>query len=199
MLKEEKAALRRATMGVLRALEPAERASRSVAVTTRYAALPEWRDSREVLGYFPMSVEVDVLPLLESALGEGRKVWLPRIEEGRLVFRRVHDLDGDLETHPYGMREPLARLEAFDPSSAEGAVIVVTPGLAFDAGGHRLGRGKGYYDAFLGSARGSARVPFRAIAVAFAEQVVPSVPHGERDMKVDAVVTDRDLLRAPRR
>ena len=72
--------------------------------------------------------------------------------------------------------------------------LVVVPGLAFDAHGHRLGRGGGYYDRFLSRLRKSAK----SIGLAYEEQMIDQVPINEDDVSVKIVVTDRRVTNAPR-
>jgi len=61
--------------------------------------------------------------------------------------------------------------------------------VAFDADGHRLGRGGGYYDATL------AALPHaRRVGLAFDLQLVPAVPCQPHDAAVDAVVTELRTL-----
>lgn len=61
--------------------------------------------------------------------------------------------------------------------------IAVVPGMSFDAEGHRLGRGKGYYDRFL------PRIP-RAykIGICFDFQKTPHVPTDAHDVPMDEVL-----------
>jgi 5-formyltetrahydrofolate cyclo-ligase len=63
--------------------------------------------------------------------------------------------------------------------------------------GHRLGYGKGYYDRTLRTLRavGGAR---RAFGLAFALQEVPEVPAAPFDEPLDAIVTERGLVRIAR-
>jgi 5-formyltetrahydrofolate cyclo-ligase len=63
------------------------------------------------------------------------------------------------------------------------APIILVPGIAFDPQGHRLGRGKGYYDRFL-----AAHPDIYKIGVCFDFQKVPEVPVDEFDIPVDEVV-----------
>ncbi len=64
--------------------------------------------------------------------------------------------------------------------------VVVVPGLAFTADGHRLGQGGGWYDRFL------ADVDHRCvtIGVCFAEPVVSELPRESHDVILDRLVTD---------
>ncbi|MCA9516375.1 MAG: hypothetical protein KC635_15645 [Myxococcales bacterium] len=73
---------------------------------------------------------------------------------------------------------------AVAPLAALAALVV--PGLAFDAAGGRLGQGGGFYDRLLG---GLATRP-RLVGLAFAAQVVPSVPREAHDVLMDTVVTE---------
>jgi 5-formyltetrahydrofolate cyclo-ligase len=77
------------------------------------------------------------------------------------------------------------------PEWVEAVDAIVVPGLAFDAGGGRLGHGGGHYDAMLAAlGPGPAR-----IGAAFDCQVVGNVPTGPRDERMDAVVTETRCLR----
>ena len=60
--------------------------------------------------------------------------------------------------------------------------LALIPGLAFDAQGHRLGRGKGYYDRFLAAFTGTT------IGVCFDFQKVAEVPVDAHDIAVNRVV-----------
>lgn len=73
-----------------------------------------------------------------------------------------------------------------DPAGHEAGDCVVVPGLVFDRSGNRLGRGKGFYDRFLGKL--GSRV-FK-VGLAFSFQVVPAVPVESYDVRLDAVLTD---------
>jgi 5-formyltetrahydrofolate cyclo-ligase len=70
-----------------------------------------------------------------------------------------------------------------DPSWPD---LIVVPGLAFTAGGHRLGQGGGWYDRFLSERRADCTT----IGVCFACQIVDHLPMDEHDVVLDAVVTD---------
>lgn len=73
--------------------------------------------------------------------------------------------------------------------------VVVVPGLAFTAGGHRLGQGGGWYDRFL------ARTPDRVliVGVGFAEQVLDRLPVEAHDVPLHVVVTDAAVHRCAAR
>ncbi len=69
--------------------------------------------------------------------------------------------------------------------------IFIVPGLGFTADGHRLGRGRGYYDRYLGSRTGVR------IGICFHEQLLSELAVGEHDQVMDIVVTDKNIYMTP--
>lgn len=67
--------------------------------------------------------------------------------------------------------------------------VFLVPGLAFDREGHRLGRGKGFYDRVLCQAKGIK------IGLAGVHQISDEIlPYKSHDIKMDAVATDGFLF-----
>jgi 5-formyltetrahydrofolate cyclo-ligase len=80
-------------------------------------------------------------------------------------------------------------VRAPDPRSPETRPdLVVCPLLAFDAQGHRLGQGGGYYDRTLHQLR--LEGPIIAIGLAFAEQEVEALPADDLDQRLDGILTE---------
>jgi 5-formyltetrahydrofolate cyclo-ligase len=67
---------------------------------------------------------------------------------------------------------------------------VLVPGVAFDARGRRLGRGRGHYDATLAGLPASAR----RVGLAFELQIVSAVPQEPHDALLDTIVTEARVL-----
>lgn len=61
---------------------------------------------------------------------------------------------------------------------------VVVPGLAFDLKGHRLGRGRGFYDQTLENFKGSL------IGVCYQSSLVEEIPAEAHDLKCQFIVTE---------
>ena len=83
----------------------------------------------------------------------------------------------------FGIPEPLAHWPRAVPD------MLLVPLLAFDASGHRLGYGGGYYDRTL------EKRPVPAIGIAYAGQEVSSLPAEPHDMALSAILTENGLLR----
>jgi 5-formyltetrahydrofolate cyclo-ligase len=185
-LKQAKRALRREVLAVRDALPPQERRARSRAIAARLLDLPEARAASVVLAFWSFGSEVDTAPILEASHGVGRTVALPRVE-GEDVVPIAYVLGDELRKTSFGALEPAAG-SPVPPAELD---LVIVPGVAFDRGGGRVGYGGGFYDRLLPRLRPG--VP--AIAVAFSIQVVEVVPWGGTDRRVDAIITEDEVIR----
>ena len=88
----------------------------------------------------------------------------------------------DFTLSAMGVREPLG--EALDSAPN----YVITPLLAADEKGGRLGYGGGYYDKYLRAHACTIRIGY-----AFDFQILPTVPTEENDEKLQMLVTDKRL------
>jgi 5-formyltetrahydrofolate cyclo-ligase len=139
-----------------------------------------------VAGYWPMGDEADPRALMAALAGRGHALALPRIEakSAPLVFHRWREGE-TLIAHKFGMQEPHMDRDVITPD------VVLVPLLAFDAQGHRLGYGGGFYDRTLQTLRAQHKI--RTIGIAYAGQEVARVPHAPHDKKLDAVLTENGL------
>jgi 5-formyltetrahydrofolate cyclo-ligase len=138
-----------------------------------------FQDSAVILSYLPMGSEVDLLTLMQN---NPQKNWLvPRIQPHSQML--VHPYDPEkLVRHRFGMLEPDPALPVIPAARVE---LVLTPGLAFDLHGWRLGYGGGFYDRFLSGQHGltSLGVTYRAL-------LQKELPHLEYDVAVQYLVTE---------
>lgn len=149
------------------------------------------RESRIVMAYWPLSDEVDILPLISWLVAEGKTVLLPKVLDDETMELRRYTSPADLAEGAFHILEPVGA--AF--TDYEMIDVALVPGMAFDAAGHRLGRGKGYYDRFLSShlAPRSSHLAPRIIGVCFPFQRVPLVPSEPHDVCMDAQQTTNSI------
>lgn len=136
-------------------------------------------DVSTVLAYYSLPDEVNTHQLIDELVADGKTVLLPKVLDGETMELRRYTGRQDLQEGPFHIMEPVG--ECFSDYSQIDVVLV--PGVAFDSQGHRLGRGKGYYDRFL-----SALTPCALIGVCFDFQKVSEVPIDEYDIPVDEVI-----------
>ena len=131
-----------------------------------------------ILAYWPLPDEVDIRPLLDHLVAEGKTVLLPRVTGDDSMELRRYTSREDLQEGAFHIMEPTGPLFADDQQIQ----LALVPGMAFDAAGHRLGRGKGYYDRFL-----APRPHIYKIGVCFPFQRVGTVPVDDHDVVMDEV------------
>jgi 5-formyltetrahydrofolate cyclo-ligase len=190
-LEQKKRLLRARMKKTLASLCAAEREEKSGEIRSRLAGAEFWPSLSAVAAFLPLPGEPDLTPLLRQALGEGKTLFLPRIDGANLVFHRAGSLEKNLVRHAYGMPEPSSRLPPADWDSAGERILFLVPGLAFDRRGGRLGRGKGFYDRFFQSFTGSLAL---VLGTAFSLQIVESVPAGRADFPVKGLVTEEGIF-----
>ncbi|MDR1248986.1 MAG: 5-formyltetrahydrofolate cyclo-ligase [Treponema sp.] len=158
-----------------------------------------WRDAETVLLFLSAPGEIETAPLLDLAFREGKRVFLPKVEGEIARFFRIESADGPWQTGAFDIREPLIenpdRCEEFPPRNGGSGktVVLVTPGMAFDRQGNRMGHGKGYYDRFFARLDGLG-LPYSRVALCLEQQIVPEVPVESWDKKMDAICTGTGIL-----
>jgi 5-formyltetrahydrofolate cyclo-ligase len=154
----------------------------SNALCARMTALGIWQRASSVLLFAPLAGEPDIWPLLAQGLAENKIIALPGFVRGTNSYltRRIIDPARDLIVGKFGIREPADVCPQIPVNHLD---LVLVPGVAFDARGGRLGRGKGYYDRLLADVRGTK------CGVAFDEQIVPAVPVEPLDIPLNCILT----------
>lgn len=185
-LNGQKAALREQIRDALQNISPALRAVESIELCSRLE--PQLQSAHTILFFASLPDEPDVWPLLEKLLPTKKICALPAFDSARQLYsaRRVQNLTTDLSAGKFGVREPSAAcaeipLEKFD--------LVLVPAVAFDWHGHRLGRGRGFYDRLLAKVRGIK------CGVAMDAQMVKEIPAESHDVRMDFIVTPTRLVK----
>jgi 5-formyltetrahydrofolate cyclo-ligase len=137
--------------------------------------------------YRPIGSECDTRSLMVKAASTGAEIALPAIiDKTTIVFRRFAQGD-TLVAGGFGTRSPSAQAPTLQPD------VIVLPVVAFDRAGMRLGYGRGFYDRAITSQREAGRDP-KLLGIAFAVQEVSGIPHEPHDVRLDWVVTDKEIL-----
>jgi 5-formyltetrahydrofolate cyclo-ligase len=140
-----------------------------------------------VSGYWPMGSEMDPRPLMEALRERGHRLCLPAVEARAVPLSFRAWAPGEaLDEAVFGTQEPAAGAAVVTPD------VLLVPLLAFDATGHRLGYGGGYYDRTLA---GLADRQPTAIGIAFAFQEMAAVPRDEHDWALDWIATEEKVMR----
>ena len=155
---------------------------------------PHLVDARVIMAYYSLPDEVNTHQLLDDLVEEGKTVLLPKVLDATTMELRLYTGPHDLAPGPFGIMEPSGSQYSpssflFPPSSKTSSIdVALIPGVAFDALGHRLGRGRGYYDRFLRTMGTVPSVRPRLLGLCFDFQKLTSVPVDPTDIPVDQVI-----------
>lgn len=177
-----KQALRRHIRQLKQTYTSEQLATQSVEIIERLEAHPLFRAASTVLLYHSLPDEVDTHGLINKYAAV-KTVLLPTVVGDHLQLHQYHPTTG---TH----------IGSFGIVESEGALVndytsidlAIVPGMAFDKQGHRLGRGRGYYDRLLPE----LRCPILGLCFDF--QLIDRLPTEPHDRAVNAVITNRQAL-----
>lgn len=183
-LSDEKRSLRLTAQAARAAAAQAADAKARAAATARLLSALE--GARVVSGYLPIRDEIDPLPGLAALHAQGAAVCMPVVagKDQPLTFR-LWSPGCALVEGPFRVMIP-AEDRPMVPE------VLVTPMLAFDRAGFRLGYGGGFYDRTLAALRAAG--PARAVGFAWAAQEVASVPRDRTDARLDLIVTEAEAI-----
>ncbi len=143
--------------------------------------VPQVRWARVIMAYCALPDEVSLEPLFSKWLAEGKRIVLPRVT-GDTTMELCSYLGADqLQPGAFGIMEPTGALF----TDCDQIDVAVVPGMAFDRDGHRLGRGKGYYDRFLPQLPQAYK-----IGICFRSQLLDGVPTSNHDIIMDCIVAE---------
>jgi 5-formyltetrahydrofolate cyclo-ligase len=176
----DKAALRQRFKAARDGCPEGARATWSLAICRHLAEFCRERGFTRVGSFGRFGSEVDLGPL-EAALPTAR-FHFPRVAGAQpptLAWGTRPLVPGT-----WGLMEPAATPHALPPVQ-----LLLVPGLAFAADGHRLGYGKGFYDAVL------AQLPKQVLTlgVGFGLQRLETIPAGDFDHPVQGFACEEGI------
>ncbi|ELY4301386.1 5-formyltetrahydrofolate cyclo-ligase [Cronobacter turicensis] len=143
-------------------------------------------EAKSVAVFLSFDGELDTRPLIEGLRRAGKQVCLPVLHPfspGNLLFLRYLP-DSLLATNRLKILEPALDVRHVLP--LDRLDVLITPLVAFDRAGQRLGMGGGFYDRTLQNWRAHGFLP---VGYAHDCQQVESLPVQEWDIPLPAMVT----------
>ena len=145
----------------------------SNAIVKKIRSLDIYRTAKNVMIFYPLQFEINLLPLLEDS----KNFYLPKVD-GENLLVCPFKIGERLVKSEFNVSEPLSI-----PVSSDIPEVVFVPALAVDKNNFRLGYGGGFYDRFLESSKAYSIVPVSE------KLVVEKLPVDEFDIPVDCVIT----------
>ena len=184
-------ALRRRIRQRRRALSGAQRQTAQQQAACRLRRMsPLWR-ARSVAIYLAVDGEADPGAIAAVALTRGQRVYAPVLHGETLRFARLRG-DTPLRRNRFGILEPAAA-DCIDPRQLD---VVLTPLVAFDDSGTRIGMGGGYYDRCFGFLKQRMRwIRPKLIGLAYEFQRLRTISRNDWDVPLWAAVTEQGIYR----
>jgi 5-formyltetrahydrofolate cyclo-ligase len=169
-----------------RALTPDQQQLFAEQAAYRMMAYPPVIMGKTVALFLSFDGELDTRPLIEQLWLSGKKVYLPVLHPfspGNLLFLYYHP-HSELVVNRLKIQEP--KLDVRDVLPLSELDVLITPLVAFDAQGQRLGMGGGFYDRTLQNWQQHGLQP---VGYAHDCQLVDTLPTEKWDIPLPAVVT----------
>ena len=154
----------------------------SVQIHGNLKQIEVYNKANSIACYFPIGSEVRTQDIIQEILSEGKKLSLPKVIGDNLSFRQITDFE-NLEKSSFSIMEPKAECPLIDEIE-----VILVPTIGITRQGIRLGYGYGYYDRFLSSSNANT------IALTYSKQIVKAIPHSDKDVKIDFVVTEDEYF-----
>ena len=147
-----------------------------------------WQSARRVFLYVSMWAEPDTRALIDTALREGRRVYVPLCCPDHVMKAvRIRSLS-ELRPGTLGIPEPPAGNGTAAPGDLDLAVV---PCVTASKAGARLGHGAGYYDRFL------TAFNCETVCLCYEQMLTETIPAEEHDVRMDCVLSERACYRRP--
>ena len=149
--------------------------------------LKNFKNYKIIASFISIKSEISTQFLNEFLLDNNKILCLPIIKKNSETLNFIeYNLKTKLVSGKFGIMQPSDLSKEFLPE------IILTPCLAFDENGFRLGYGGGYYDKTFSYLK-KIKHKFISIAVAFDDQKIDELVHDKYDQKIDYILTEKKL------
>jgi 5-formyltetrahydrofolate cyclo-ligase len=156
------------------------------------------REAKHIALYLANNGELDLQPFIHWCWQQNKQVYLPVVHpfsKGHLLFLR-YNKNSTMILNQYNIKEP--KLDVRDIRPIQQLDIMLTPLVAFDSTGARIGMGGGYYDRTLAKwfehyAQDKHCSP-SIIGVAHDCQQIAKIPHEAWDIPLPKIITPTRII-----
>ena len=158
-------------------------------LTDHFKDLTNFKNYKIIASFISFKSEISTQFLNEFLLNNGKILCLPIIKNNSETLNFIeYNLKTKLVSGKFGIMQPSDLSKEFLPE------IILTPCLAFDENGFRLGYGGGYYDKTFSYLK-KIKHKFISIAVAFDDQRIDELVHDKYDQKINYILTEKKLYK----
>ena len=160
----------------------------AAAVCERICALVEYQQAQIIAVYFAVNGEIGLKPVIDRALSQGKKIYLPNLDQKTLRFS-PYDHAQKMRINRFKLPEPdVTDDEMLDARELD---LVLAPLVVFDPNRNRIGMGGGFYDRSFAFRKEAGSHRPQLIGVAHELQKVARLEPEGWDVRLDMIVTDQ--------
>ncbi|HAX18473.1 MAG TPA: 5-formyltetrahydrofolate cyclo-ligase [Actinobacteria bacterium] len=149
----------------------------------------KYRESECILFFYPFGSEVDTRLIISHSLCRNKRIILPKVSENNNIETYfVKNPEKELKPGYFGIMEP--DIQKCRKAALKEIDLAVIPGVCFDKHFNRLGYGGGFYDRLILQLDKN----ILKISLCFDIQLIENVPMSPYDMKVDMIITEKEIL-----
>lgn len=143
-----------------------------------------YENATTIFVYVSFKGEVDTHSIIKRALSTGKKVCVPKVNKSEKIMEAyyINSME-DVEKGYFGIMEPKVSCKKANNEEID---LIISPGVAFDMEGGRIGYGGGFYDKFLASLNETKPI----IALAYKFQILDKIILEETDRRVDEIISN---------
>jgi len=185
--RDAQIALRKAARAARAGMSSDERGKASEKIADKVIRSSWFRSSNLIACYLSSDEEVDTWPLIERAWRMKKRVFAPLVEKNFTMQFCELSADSKLVFNQYGLPEPQDG-KIIAPRALD---LVITPVVAFDDDGNRIGMGGGYFDRTFSFLR-NRKLLFhpKLIGLAFSCQRVDKIAPNPWDIRVFRLINE---------
>ena len=187
--RESRKILRQQLRAKRSALSPEQQKNAAQKLLHEVQNHPYFINAENIAAYLPNDGEIDPRPIIELALYQDKKCFLPVIDgedHGRMQFAH-YDKSTLLRSNAFDIDEP--EFIAAQSIAPENLDIVLMPLVGFDNRGGRLGMGGGLYDRIFAFKRQQGKIKPYLMGIAHECQRLDELPTEDWDIPLDAVIS----------
>jgi 5-formyltetrahydrofolate cyclo-ligase len=193
--------VRKRIIQLLKNLSEDEIARQGSLIQNKLLGSDQYKKAKYIGVYLHTPKEAPTNKIIEDILrpGSNKVLFVPQVTGPTMKMVRIYSKEdlNSLPTNKWNIKEPNDDMPREDAIEIGQLDLLIIPGVAFDTNGHRLGRGKGYYDKFIHTLESRMKQlgrtnPF-TIGLAFNEQLMPNIPMEEHDKILNMIITPNEV------
>lgn len=189
-MQAAKKQLRKELKKRLSTLTDHEKQRQSNIVISKLLQHPKYAQSERLSIFLSMHDEIKTDNILKHAFEMKKEVFIPKYVGPKMDMVKLHSMDdyNQLPETSWHIKQPADDDMSRPNALASGGLdLILVPGLGFTEKGHRLGRGKGYYDTYIEKLEHEGFKPY-LLGLAYSVQICNDIPVSEHDRFIDDVL-----------